>query len=108
MNAPAPLPLEPLQRMLGTARETPLLHMSLALALQQRDRPAEAIGHLRSAVAMDPDYPAAWRLLGLLLAGTGDRDAAREAFGRGLASAGKRGDKQLEKELQVRLRRLDK
>ncbi|MBS7458628.1 tetratricopeptide repeat protein [Coralloluteibacterium stylophorae] len=106
--SPHPLPLEPLQRLLGSARETPLLHMSIALALQQRGRQDEAVAHLRTAVERDPAYAAAWRLLGLLLAEGGDRTAARDAFTHGIAAARTRGDRQLEKELGVRLRRLDR
>ncbi|MFC4727351.1 tetratricopeptide repeat protein [Coralloluteibacterium thermophilus] len=108
MNASGPLPLEPLLRLLGTPRETPLLHMSIALALQQRDRRDEAMAHLRTAVARDPAYAAAHRLLGLLALESGDAAAARTAFAEGLEAARQRGDKQLEKELAVRLRRLDR
>lgn len=98
--------IEPLQRMLAAGKDSALLRMSLALAHHQRGERDAAIVQLQAALAHDASFTAAWRLLGLLRLEADDTTAAREAFASGLAAARRRGDRQLEKELAVRLRRL--
>ncbi|HEY5665702.1 MAG TPA: tetratricopeptide repeat protein, partial [Gammaproteobacteria bacterium] len=65
-----------------------------------------AIEHAKVAVSQDPDYSAAWRLLGQAQVAAGQHEAAAESFERGIAVARQRGDRQVEKEMQVFLRRL--
>ena len=67
-----------------------------------------SVEHLRSAVAQDAQYSAAWKLLGKALAATGARDEAMQAYRSGIAAAERRGDKQAAKEMGVFLRRLEK
>ena len=94
--------------MCGGPRDGALLRVSLANALlAQNDAPA-AIEQLRAALKFDPDYSAAWKLLGKTLADTGDAPAAIEAYRNGIAAAVKRGDKQAQKEMSVFLRRLER
>lgn len=50
------------------------------LALIQAGRPNEAIAALRRAVALQPDLPQAWRLLGDQLHAMGEVEAAGEAY----------------------------
>ena len=64
--------------------------------------------HLREAVARDPRYSAAWKLLGRALADTGDAPAALAAYREGIAVAQARGDKQAAKEMTVFAKRLEK
>ncbi|MNI72488.1 hypothetical protein D3C73_1284350 [compost metagenome] len=59
-------------------------------------------------MVLDPDYSAAWKLLGKAWLAGGQPQAAREAWQRGLSVAGSKGDQQARKEMQVFLRRLDR
>lgn len=67
--------------------------------------PADAAVHYARAVAVDPDYSAAWRELGRAHEAAGDVAAARTAWESGLVAADKKGDLQTEKELKVFLKR---
>jgi len=94
--------------MCGGPRDGALLRVSLANALLEQHDPAAAIGELRRALEFDADYSAAWKLLGRVLAESGDAAAAIDAYEKGVAAARKRGDKQAEKEMAVFLKRLQK
>lgn len=96
-----------LEDMLARGGESALLRFSLGNA-QLADDPAAAATHLRRAVELDPDYSAAWKLLGRALVQDGQAEAAREAWTRGIAVAEARGDVQAAKEMRVFLKRLDK
>lgn len=89
-------------------RDGALLRFSLGNALLADDRAAEAIVEFQRALAFDPYYTAAWKLLGKAAMASGDIDVARNAWERGIVVAAQRGDKQAEKEMTVFLRRLDK
>ncbi len=88
-------------------RDGALLRFSLGNALLAEGDVAAAIDELRRAVAFDPAYSAAWKLLGKACVAGGDEAAAAAAWRRGIAAAGARGDKQAEKEMTVFLRRLE-
>ena len=70
--------------------------------------PARAAMHLQQAVVHDPDYTAAWKLLGRALADTGDATAALAAYRAGIAVAQRKGDKQAGREMEVFAKRLAK
>jgi Flp pilus assembly protein TadD len=89
-------------------RDGALLRFSLGSALLSDGNGSAAIDELRRAVAFDPGYSAAWKLLGKACLDTGQKEAAAEAWRSGIAAAVKRGDKQAEKEMSVFLRRLEK
>lgn len=95
-----------LRALCGGARDGALLRMSLANALIAAGDRAAAISELRQATQFDADYSAAWKLLGKILTDAGDAAAAVDAYRNGIAAAGKRGDKQAEKEMTVFLKRL--
>lgn len=97
-----------LERLLGGPRDTPLLRFSLGNEYLKAGDPARAAEHLRTAVTRDPDYSAAWKLLGRALADAGRPGEALEAFRSGIAVAERRGDKQAAKEMSVFARRLEK
>ncbi|HTI95436.1 MAG TPA: tetratricopeptide repeat protein [Rudaea sp.] len=84
------------------------MRVALANALIDEDANVDAIAELRRALEFDPDYSAAWKQLGRLLAESGDATAAIETYRSGIAAAQKRGDKQAEKEMRVFLKRLEK
>lgn len=100
--------IERLEAMLAKGTDNMLLRFSLGKAYAEQDCFPEAETHLRAALAFDPAYSVAWKWLGKACLGQGDQDGARTAWNRGMAAAQARGDKQVEKEIQVFIRRLDK
>jgi predicted Zn-dependent protease len=100
-------PLIPsLEKLIGTARDGALLRYSLGNEYLKAGDAAHAIEHLREAVKRDPDYSAAWKLLGRALADAKEPAQAIEAWGRGVEAARRKGDRQAEKEMTVFSRRL--
>jgi len=100
--------VERLRALCGGPRDGALLRFSLGNALLAAGAPADAAIELRRAVEFDPAYSAAWKLLGRALVEAGDPVQARVAWGDGVAAAGRAGDIQAQKEMQVFVRRLDK
>ena len=99
--------IERLEKLLGTPRDGALLRFSLGLEFLKADDAAKAAQYLRDAVAKDPGYSAAWKLLGKALTESGRPAEAIEAYRAGIAAAQTRGDKQAAKEMTVFLRRLE-
>lgn len=97
-----------LRQQCNGTRDGALLRFSLGSALLGNGELAEAIDELRHALVFDPDYSAAWKLLGKACLDDGQPDAAALAWQQGIAAAADRGDKQAEKEMTVFLRRLEK
>lgn len=95
-----------LEATLAAGNDSAALRFGLASAYFGDKRFDEARRHAGVAVELDPDYSAAWRLLGRACAALDDVDAAAEAFEQGIASAERRGDMQLVREMRVFLRRL--
>lgn len=97
-----------LEAMLARGQDSALLRYSLGgeyLKLDQADKAAE---HLRQAVAKDPKYSAAWKLLGQAFTDSGRKEEAIKAYEDGIKVAEEKGDKQAAKEMTVFLRRLQK
>jgi len=105
MAAPA---LANLLKLVGSPRDNALLRFSLGSEYLKAGDPAAAAAHLREAVAKDPTYSAAWKLLGKALAEAGAAAEALVAYERGIVVAEARGDKQAAKEMTVFARRLRK
>jgi predicted Zn-dependent protease len=99
---------ERFEALLAAGKDNALVRFSLGLHYLNANEPARAVLHLRAAVAHDADYSAAWKLLGRALAAGGDPAGAREAYGKGIAAAERRGDKQAAREMGVFLKRLQK
>jgi Tfp pilus assembly protein PilF len=89
-------------------RDGALLRFSLGNALLGDGDAAAAVDELRRALAFDPTYSAAWKLLGKACLQADQPQAAADAWRSGIAAAAQRGDKQAEKEMTVFLRRLEK
>jgi len=100
--------VERLRALCVGSRDGALLRFSLGNALLATGAPADAAVELRRAVEFDPAYSAAWKLLGRALVEAGDPAQARHACCEGIAAAGRAGDVQAQKEMQVFVRRLDK
>ena len=99
---------ERFEALLAAGKDNALLRFSLGMHYLKVGEPARAVPHLRAAVAHDPAYSAAWKLLGRALADTGQAPEACEAYRHGIEAAEQKGDKQAAKEMGVFLRRLDK
>ena len=68
----------------------------------------KAVGHLSVAVNLDPDYSAAWKLLGKAQTEAGLPAAAIDTYRRGIEVAAARGDQQAVREMRVFLKRLER
>lgn len=97
-----------LERLLEAGQDTAMLRLSLAGAWLRAGDAERAREHLARAVELDPDYSAAWKLYGKVLADLGRAEQAITVYQRGIEVARKKGDKQAEREMQVFLRRLQK
>ena len=99
---------ENLEALLAKGQDNPLLRFTLGdLCLKDNDA-ATAVEHLAKAVALDPQYSAAWKLYGRALAEAGREDDAAAAYARGIEVAAARGDVQAAKEMRVFLKRLQR
>ena len=97
-----------LEKLLGTPRDGALLRFSLGSEYLKDGEAARAAGYLRDAVAKDPGYSAAWKLLGKALSDAGNAEEALAAWRKGIDAAALKGDKQAAKEMAVFARRLEK
>ena len=100
--------LDNLLKMLGAGRDNALLRYSLGNEnLKSGEAPAAA-EHLRAAVSHDPQYSAAWKLLGRALESAGSLEDALAAYRSGIEVAERKGDKQAAKEMTVFARRIER
>lgn len=97
-----------LEHLLASGKETALLRFSLGNECLKARQSAQAAGHLQRAVELDPEYSAAWKLLGKALAESGQRAEALTAYRKGIGVAERKGDKQAAKEMAVFASRLEK
>lgn len=100
--------LDKLEGMLASGQDSANLRFALANGYYRESDNERAIEHARVAVTLDPDYSAAWRLLGQAQTAAGLTADATASFERGIEVARLGGDRQVEKEMQVFLRRLQK
>ena len=97
-----------LETMLESGQDNALLRFTLGSAFIKHGKYLEAAEHLAVAVAMEPEYSAAWKAYGNALAKSGQTAAAVAAYERGVKVAEGKGDKQAAREMQVFLKRLRK
>ena len=97
-----------LEKLLSQGRESALLRFSLGNEYFKLGQIWVAIFHLKRALELDPNYSAAWKLLGLALAEDGLLNQALDTYRRGIDVAQRRGDQQAVKEMTVFARRLEK
>jgi Tfp pilus assembly protein PilF len=100
--------VEAFEKILASGKDSALLRFGLGNAYLASGDAAQAALHLQQAVAHDPAYSAAWKLLGRALAEAQRPELALEAYQQGIAAAQRKGDKQAMKEMQVFARRLAK
>jgi Tfp pilus assembly protein PilF len=97
-----------LEKLLAQGRESALLRFSLGTEYFKLGERWVCVFHLKRAIELDPDYSAAWKVLGMALAESGILHEALHTWRRGVEVAEKRGDKQAAKEMQVFARRVEK
>jgi predicted Zn-dependent protease len=100
--------LDNLVKMLGAGRDNALLRYSLGNEYMKAGDAAAAVTHLRAAIAHDPGYSAAWKLLGKALEETNAPAEALAAYRSGIEAAERKGDKQAAKEMAVFARRIER
>ncbi len=89
------------EKMLASGKDNALLRFSLGNEYLKAGEPALAAQHLQRAVQHDPNYSAAWKLLGQALFMSADMRGALDAYRSGILVAEKKGDKQAAKEMSV-------
>ncbi len=100
--------IEKFEQLLATGKDSPLLRFSLGNAYLQAGDFDRAVANLTEAVAKDPGYSAAWKLLGKAHVANNNIPFAVAAYQGGIAVAIEKGDKQAAKEMTVFLKRLQK
>ncbi|HMV06481.1 MAG TPA: tetratricopeptide repeat protein [Accumulibacter sp.] len=95
-----------LERMLGSPRDGALLRYSLGAEYLKAGEVDQAATYLADAVAREPTYSAAWKLLGRALTECGRTAQAVAAYEQGIAVATAKGDVQAAREMAVFARRL--
>ena len=103
-----PARIESLLAMLERGRDSALLRFSLGSEYLGEEEYVLAAEHLQHAVEFDPNYSAAWKLLGKALALGKCNAEAIDAYRKGIDVANANGDRQAAKEMGVFLRRLEK
>ena len=100
--------IDKLTKMLADCRDNALLRFSLGNEYSKLGQFEQAAMHLQHAVLHDPNYSAAWKLLGKALNEAGRLQEALTAYQSGIAVAEKKGDKQAAKEMAVFAKRIQK
>jgi len=100
--------IDKLEKMLADGRDNALLRFSLGNEYSKLGQFEQAAAHLQQAVVHDPNYSAAWKLLGKALNEAGQLPEALTAYKSGIAVAEKKGDKQAAKEMTVFAKRIEK
>ena len=93
--------------MLARGEDSPMIRFALGSEYLRLGKVEQAVKHFDVAVTLDPDYSAAWKLLGKAQTDAGFMDRAADAYRRGIVVAERRGDQQAVREMQVFLKRLD-
>ena len=89
------------EALLAKGHDNAMLRYSLGNACMGEKSYQIAIEHLNKAVEMDPEYSAAWKILGKCFEVQGLHEKAISSWDAGIAAAEKKGDKQALKEMQV-------
>jgi len=100
--------VERLEAMLAQGQDSHLLRFGLASAYFNQKSYRNALVHLTRCVEQEPAHSAAWKLLGRSYQALGQRADAVNAFEQGLKVAQANGDKQVEREITVFLKKLTK
>ncbi|TNF02217.1 MAG: tetratricopeptide repeat protein [Gammaproteobacteria bacterium] len=97
---------ENLEAMLAQGKDSAMLRFGLGSAYFNERRYDEAIPHLRHCLTLDNDYTAAYKLLGRALQKQGQTKEAKQVLETGLEKALASGDKQIEREIRIFLKKI--
>ena len=97
-----------LESMLAAGQDSAVLRFGLGNGYLQEGNAEKAALHLRAALEQDPEYSAAWKLLGKAYCELDLIEEAKDSYRRGLEVAERKGDKQSAREMEVFLRRLQR
>ncbi len=100
--------IEKLTALLAQGKENALLRYSLGLEYLNSNEYLLAIEHFSQAVALNPNYSAAWKGYGKALVGAQQWQQAATIYTQGIEIAEKNRDLQSVKEMQVFLNRVKK
>ena len=100
--------IETFETMLGQGKENSMIRYSLGNAYFTKQDYELAVEHFRRAVELDPNYSAAWKMLGRALEKSNHKEEALTIFEKGIEIAETKGDMQAVKEMKVYLKRLQK
>ena len=78
----------------------------IALEYKKAGQTSEAIEYLDRVIQADPGYCYAYHQKGLVHESTGDTEAAKEAYGEGIAAAARKGDLHAKGEIEAALEML--
>lgn len=95
-----------LEAMLVKGQDSALLRYSLGNEYFKAGQFITAVEHLARAVALDPEYSAAWKLYGRALVENNQIDDAINAYTSGINVAERKGDLQAAKEMRIFMKRL--
>ena len=96
------------ERMLATGKDGALLRFSIGNEYAKARDWASATDALAKAVALDPQFTAAWKLYARALLEVGRAQDALDAYRQGIDVARRKGDRQAEKEMTVFARRIER
>lgn len=98
--------VERFEAILAGGGDSASLRFALGTEYMKLAETTTAIEHLRAAVALDPEYSAAWKLLGKAETDAGLKEDAIVSYREGIRAATQRGDVQAAREMKVFLKRL--
>ena len=96
------------ERMLASGKDSALLRFSIGNEYAKSGEWTNAVEALFRAVEMDPQFTAAWKIYARALQETGRPREALAAYRTGIEVAGRKGDRQAEKEMTVFARRIER
>jgi Tfp pilus assembly protein PilF len=96
------------ERMLASGKDSALLRFSIGNEYAKTGDWPNAVEALSKAVGMDPQFTAAWKIYARALQESGRPRDALEAYRTGIDVAGRKGDRQAEKEMTVFARRIER
>lgn len=100
--------IEGLEKLLASGKDSAEIRFGLGNAYLGQQQPDKAEIHLLACLEQQPDYSAAWKLLGKAQQQQEKNQQALITFAKGMQVAEKAGDQQALKEMQVFTKRLQK
>nr|WP_272210329.1 tetratricopeptide repeat protein [Marinicella sp. W31]MDC2876197.1 tetratricopeptide repeat protein [Marinicella sp. W31] len=90
-----------LEKQVTAGKDNALCRLTLGRIVFAEDRHDDAIAHFTRALALDPDYSAAYAALGKAYQRKGETARAIETFGKGADIAARNGDLQAAHQMRV-------